>query len=100
MGGRSLKPVWLQGFGQIELANVDGEHPVPVPERGGGLERFEQGGVHIPKGLRVELVARLAHGGGRDGRGLVQGNLIGLTLAPELRYGDGIALPVGAITKR
>ena len=67
MGGRSLKPVWLQGFGQIELANVDGEHPVPVPERGGGLERFEQGGVHIPKGLRVELVARLAHGGGRDG---------------------------------
>ena len=95
MGGRSLKPVWLQGFGQIELANVDGEHPVPVPERGGGLERFEQGGVHIPKGLWVELVARLAHRGGRDGRGLVQGNLIGLTLAPELRYGDGIALPVG-----
>ena len=94
MGGRSFKSVRLQGFGKIERAAINGEHPMAVPERCGLFKGFEHGGVHVPEGLRVELVAGLAHGGRRDRRGLVQRDVVGLALAPELRHGDGIALPV------
>ncbi len=60
-----------------------------------------------PEGLRVARVPacpmwfrealHLVPGacGGRDRRGLVQRDVVGRTRTSELRYGDGIALPVG-----